>query len=300
MKHNAKNIVMAAVVMLTAMAASAQTATGNGFAVKVTADIGLGSALSVENALQGMDSKSSSSGFGFDFGWTFWQSHRQSLEANIGLGFASTSLKSDLPKLDYNYSAPAAADEDMVPYIRYYELDNLHQQVSVSRVTIPIYLNYRYQINRIVGVHALFGLKLGLSASAKASQTSGKVFSYGIYPEYDNLMIDASYMNEFGATTLTNDQAIKPKASATSSVMAGIGAEVALWGPLAADISLRYESGFGNMFQTVASKGSSFTADNAPVTYTVADGQQMTALSNYLTSSKISRLSLALTLIYRF
>lgn len=292
---------IAAVTALTALTASAQNAADAQFAVKATADIGFGSALSIDNALTGnRDTKSSSSGFGVDFGWTFWKKGVHSLEANIGLGYASTSVTADHGTMSYHYSASADADMDMDTYIRYYNINDMHQKISAGRVTIPIYLNYKYEINPRITAHALLGLKLGVGASSKVSKATASLFSYGIYPQYDNLMIDASYMNEFGDAVLGAAQTLKPETSASTSLLTGLGAEIAVWGPLAADISIRYESGFGNMFKSVEMTGTTFTADNAPVTYTVADGQKMRPLTSYFTKSKISRLSCAISLLYRF
>ncbi len=290
-----------AVAMLPAFAVLAQGSGEERFAIKPTVEIGFGDALSTGNAMPGMSTKSSSTDFGVDFGWTVWRSRSNSLEVNFGLGYGSTSLTADLGKLDYHYSAPAAADMDNDTYIRYYELSAMHQKIQAGRVTLPIYLNYRYETSRVVSLHALLGMKFGFSASSKVSQSSGTAYSYGIYPQYDNLLINATYMNEFGTTTLGADRTLKPETNGcTASLLVGAGAEIRLWGPLALDITLRYERGFNDVFKTAAGSVASIDADNAPVTYTVAEGQTVRPLSSYLGGSKISRLSAALSLICRF
>lgn len=300
MNSKAKYILMS-MALLPALATSAQEAADTQFAIKATAEGGFGSALSTSSDLQGMTAKSSSADFSVEFGWTFWTQGQHSLEANIGLGYGHTSLTAGLPDLDYNYSAPAEADMDNVPYIRYYELSGLHQKISADRLTIPIYVNYRYQAHEIVAVHALLGFKPGFNVGSKATDTKGNVFSYGVYPQYDDLMIDASYMNEFGATTLNSSNALKPKASsATCSFIAGIGAEINIWGPISADITLRYEAGLTNTFKGTGVKETAFDATTAPVTYTVADGQKMRALSDYFTKSRLSRFGYGISLIYHF
>ncbi len=292
--------IVTALAALTTFGAAAQSQPLKKFAVKATADIGLGGALSTKSSLAGMTTKSSGSGFGVDFGYTFWTKERQALEANIGLGYTSCSLTADVESLDYHYSAPAAADMDNVPYIRYYELSGLHQKASAGRVTVPIYINYKYRVHELVDAHVLAGFKLGFSGGGKVSDTSGSAFSYGIYPQYDDLMIDATYMNEFGQSSLSSMQVLKPQVSGMSaSFLIGLGAEVRVNGPVSIDVSFRYEGG-GNMFKSVGGSTTSFTADNAPVRYTVAEGQTVSPLCGYLTSSKISRLSLALGVIYRF
>lgn len=300
MKYKAIYIVMA-VALIQAFSAKAQSETTEEFAIKATADIGIGNALSTDSPVKGMGAKSSSSDFGVDFGWTFWRQIEHSLEANIGLRYGSVSTKAHLPAMDYHYSAPAAADMDNEPYIRYYELGNIHQKISTGRLAIPIYVKYRYEINERFSVHALAGMKIGFNVSSKIGNTKGEAFSYGVYPQYNDLMIDAPYMNEFGESTLTTRQTLKPSASpATFSLMAGIGAEVRVWGPISADLTIKYEGAVNNMYKSTKSGLNTFDAKNAPVRYTVAKGQQVEALSSYLTSSKLSRFSIAISAIYHF
>ncbi len=299
---NSFRYILATAVLLPAVAATAQKPAGEGvYAIKATADIGLGKSMNAKSVLPGMSTSGSTFDFDLDFGWTFWEQRQHSLEANIGLGFSSTSLTSKLAGIAYDYSAPADADMDMDPYVRYYEISGMNQKVRANRLTLPIYLNYRYKLSQRVSLHALLGLKLGFSVYRNIGKATATAFSYGIYPQYDDLMIDATYMNCFGETALTTDQAIKPKTNAVgASIMTGIGAEIWIWGPLAGDISFRYEGSLTNMFKSIKSADAPFTDQNAPVTYTVAEGQTTKALASYMTRSKLSRFSLSLSLIYRF
>ncbi len=292
---------MAASAMLPALSTSAQSTPNERFTIKATADIGLSSSLSTGTSLPEASAKASSSDFGFDFGMIVWQHSKSSLELNAGLSYGSTSIKADLPKFDYHYSAPSTADMDGDTYIRYYELKDLHQKISVGRFAVPVYVNYRYRIHRLITVHALAGFKFGFNVSSKLTSLTGKAYSYGIYPQYDDLMIDASYMNMFGDTSLDSAQGFKPKTSSFSfSIIAGLGAEIYLWGPLSADVSLRFEQATGNMFKALNPGNASYGENDAIVTYTVAEGQKVKAIPNFFDKSKLSRLSLALSLIYRF
>lgn len=300
MKYKARFIGLT-IALLPSLLASGQSIIKDRLAIKVTADIGLGKALGVDATLPEIKTKSSSFDFGFDVGWTFWKQNNQSLEANLGFSYGSMPLKAELSELEYNYSAPASADMDNEPYIRYYRLSDLQQKFSISRVTIPIYLNYRYQFTDLISAHALLGIKLGFLTSSKLTDTKGEASSYGVYPQYDNLMIDASYMNEFGNTVLTTARTLEAEGgSGASSFMIGAGAEVFIWGPLSADLSFRYESGFGDVFKKTTWTSTSFNEENAPVNYSVEGGQKIKPLSNYFTKSKISRLSCCISLIYRF
>lgn len=271
------------------------------FSIRVTADLGIRNVLNIENALPDMTTKSASTDFEISFGWSFWRYQRHSLEANLGVGFGRTNIISYLPKLDFHYSAPAAADMDDEPYIRYYEADKLSQNISVSRMLIPIYLSYSYQISRIFSVNALVGFKANFALSSKVGKSSVDVFSYGVYPQYDDLLIDASYMNEFGEAKLDTSHASAPDVNAFgATLLAGIGVEARIWGPLAAGVSFRYEGGMNNVFKASETDITKFDSDNAPITYTVAGGQKVRSLTNYLSESKLSQFSCGISLIYHF
>ncbi len=293
--------ILVVAALIPAFSAGAQDWQNNNFSIKASADIDLVNNMKIDCALPNMSTKSSSSYFGIDFGWTFWKQCNSSFEANIGLGYGRTSLKAKLPELDYHYSAPAAADMDNEPYIRYYELDGLKQTITTDRLAVPIYVTYHYHFNEILSVHALVGLKVAFNVSSKIAKSEGNAFSYGVYPQYDNLMIDAPYMNCFGESRLESDQTLKPKVYlASPSLMAGVGAEVRIWGPISADLTIKYEEVVSNMYKWTASKNSDFNAENAPVRYTVAEGQKVTPLSSYLTTSTLSRLNCSISLLYRF
>ncbi len=300
MKFNIRYIVPV-VAMLSLFTVKAQNTDNKDFAIKVTADIGLGNALSTDYTLPVVNSESSSNGGTIEFAWRFWKKDRHALEANIGLGYAATTLTADIDRFDYHYDSPATGDMDDVPYIRYYELYGLHQKVNANRLAIPVSLTYRYKINQTFSVHAMFGIKPLINLSANVSETGGRAYSYGIYPQYDYLMIDAPYMNAFGETDLSSARALSPSTNSFSaSIIAGIGARAHINGPWSAEITIGYERSVSNMFKTSITDQSLINAENAPVRYLVADGQHITSLFNYLSSSKLSRVSLCLTLAYEF
>lgn len=302
MKFLSRHILVIAALVPVFSAWSQSNANGKeDFSIKANANIGLGNAMNAKYALPEISSKASASDFGIDFGWTFWRQRQNSLEANIGLGYGCTALKAKLPDLDYHYSAPATADMDNEPYIRYCELDGINQKISTGTLSIPVYLTYRYEINDRFSLHALAGMKLGFNVSSKINKSGAKAFCYGVYPQYDDLMIDAPYMNDFGESELGCDQTLKPEVnSAIFSLMAGVGAEARVWGPISAGITFKYEGALSNLYKTIKSDFSTFNPENVPVRYTVAEGQKMMPLSSYLNSSKLSRFAISISLLYHF
>ena len=279
------------------------TANGQKFAVKAGADIGLGNAMSLSSGLPEMSTKSSSNSFGVDFGYTFWEKRGNSLEANIGLGYRMASATFDVRNMEFNYAAPASADMDGNPYQRYTKLSDINQKVNMGYLNIPVYLEYQYHATKWLGVHADIGFGLGFKCSDNVETTSGSAYSYGVYPEYDNLVIDADYLNDFGNRDLTGAKAGTADISGFSaSVLAGAGLEFYVGGPVSIDLGVRYNAGLTKVFSDKYSSGSTptMTAENAPVTYSVKDGLQVKALSDYCTKSHLNPFSLHVGINVRF
>ena len=202
--------------------------------------------------------------------------------------------------MDYDYSAPSSADMDGNTYQRYYQLKNATQNVSYNRFTIPVYASYSFLFNKHFGLRADLGVRMGFKVNSKISKVSGESNSYGIYPQYDNLLIDAPYLNDFGKTSLSTALRDDPKCNGFStSMLVGIGFEYRICSHFAAEIGIRYDAGLTNIF-----KGQNidnvFTNETAPVKYSVENGQQIDALSDYFKSSKQNQLSLRIAFIRRF
>lgn len=270
------------------------SATAQRYAVKAYGDIGLGKGLSITTALNDMTSKSSSNAFGVDFGWTFWKKSNNSLEANIGLDYRTVTATFDIASMSYNYAAPAAADVDGNVYQRYTTLSNVQQKINLGYFNIPIYLQYQYRAAKWLGIHADFGFGLGFKCVGSIGSTTGTANSYGVYPEYDDLVIKAGYLNDFGEIPLVSE--VKADVSVkgfSASILVGVGLEFYFGGPVSIDLGIRYNEGLTTVFdnQYAISSTSTFTSENAPVTYTVAKGQQVRALSDYLKKAILNRLA---------
>lgn len=284
-------------------AISFQQASAQNYAVKAYGDLGLGKAMSLTTALPGMTHKSSSNAFGVDFGYTFWRQGANSLEANIGLGYRMASATFDIPSLSYDYAAPARADEDGNPYQRHTTLTDVNQKINLGYLNIPIYLQYQYRAAKWLGIHADVGFGLGFKCIGKIGSTIGIANSYGVYQEYNQLVIKADYLNDFGETYL--DEATEGNADIkgfNASVMAGVGFEFYIANPVSIDLGIRYNAGLTDVFagHYDISSANSYSPESVPVTYTVADSQQVKALSDYVTKSRLSPLSLHVGINIRF
>lgn len=267
------------------------------FAVKAHGEIGVGSALSMKTSQADMSHKSSMNSFGIDFGYMFWQHNGMSLSVNAGLDYDILNAKLNIGSMKYDYAANADADMDGDTYRRYYKLSNLHQGIGMEYISIPVYLNFTYRFNEWIGVYANVGIKPGFKTCSKVKSFTGDVYSYGIYPQYDNLMMNDEWLNDFGNRQLTESQVAMPEVKGFNmSILAGAGVEAKIYGPLYASLGINYNAGLTNVFKSKSTVGSSTPL----VSYTVAHGQQAESLTSMMSKSKISHLAVNITLIYRF
>lgn len=296
-----KKIILASMA-LAACGVLAPQASAQKFAIKAYDNIGLGKAMSITDAQPGQDSKSNFNAFGVDFGWTFWRKGIQSLEANIGVGYSTTGATFEVPDMKYHYSAPTWADEDGNPYERYYEISNLMQKSTLGYFDIPLYLQYQVRPIKWLGIHAEVGVNFGFRCYSSVGSTSGKAYAYGVFPEYDDLLIDEDYLDDFGWRNI-NAKGGKANANGfAASVMCGAGFEFYAYEPVSFDVGIRYNHGLTHSYSgkyDISSPGE-YTYETAPVTYTVADGTQVKPLSDYVTKSVLSPLSLHLGVTVRF
>lgn len=296
-----KRIIYSFIVI--ACGAYASQATARDYAVKAYGDIGLGKAMSMTTALPGLSSKSSSNAFGVDFGYTFWRLGGNSLEANIGLGYRMASATFELGNFSYSYAAPASADKDGNTYVRHTTLTDVKQKIDLGYLNIPLYLQYQYRATKWLGVHADVGFGFGFKCNASVGSTSGTAYSYGVYPQYKNLVIKAPYINDFGNVDL--DQAASDQVEAqgfAASVMCGAGLEFYVYDPVSIDVGVRYNGGLTQSFKGKydVMSATDVSAESAPATYTVADGTRLKALSDYNTKSRLSPISLHIGVNIRF
>lgn len=289
-----------AIVTASALGATALGASAQKFAVKPHAEVDLTSGFAYDASMQ-LNAKSSSNEFGADLGYTFLESRGNRLEVNLGLGYRYLNVRLNAGDFGYDYAAPAAADEDGNAYTRFCEVSGLHQKASTGYVTLPVYLQYGYRATSWLEVQALVGLKFGFATGASMNTTSGTVNCYGIFPEYDDLLIDEPYIDDFGEVSLNGRDGVKPETAGFGCwAMVGAGLSARVYGPVWLDLGIRYNIGFTDVFRKGVKRADGYTAATAPVTYTVADGTRVRPLTDYLTKSVLSPLTLNVGLTFRF
>ena len=86
----------------------------------------------------------------------------------------------------------------------------------------------------------------------------------------------------------------------SASILLGAGLEAKISGPLWVNVGVKYNAGMNNIFKCNYNPGEEFTSQNAPVTYTVDEGEKVNPFTNYLTGSKLSMFSLNAGLSLKF
>lgn len=154
-----------------------------------------------------------------------------------------------------------------------------------------------------MGVYANVEVNLGFRIANSASSISGTAKTYGVYKEYDELVIKADYINDFGLRYL--DEAVRGKADINgfcAALKCGTGLEFYAAEPVSFVAGVTYSHGLTDVFKGLydLSSAQSIDAETAPVTYTVAGGQQVKALSDYVTKSRLNPFALHLGVSVRF
>ncbi len=289
--------------MLAAGMPAAGQVARNKFAVRINGDIVLTNPYTAEYNFPVHDDTNSMNNFGAEFIWSFWQAGQHRLELGTGFGLQKVNFTAETDDVSYSYVAPSSADMDGNSYIRYTDLSAMKQTISMSRIAIPLYLRYNCDLNSRWSLYGKAGIMISLGGKANLSKISGSTDSYGVYPEYGNLVIDEPWLNEFGERTLTKEQCIAGKTGGTDfGILAGAGVSFQVIKPIYISVGLTYQRGFANMLKGDGLKVTNGMIDNtqAPVTYTVADGIQYRQLTDGLTKCKLNRLGIEFGVEFRF
>lgn len=272
--------------------------------VKAHADISLGKPYSLGKA-DLIDSSVSATDLGVDVGYMFPSKSKFKIGVFAGIGYSTGAIDLNVGKLEYNYEAPSSADIDGDTYRRYYELSGLGQKMNLNFFSVPVYADFEYRFSRRIAAYVNLGVKAYFNAGSKVSEMSGESYSYGVYPQYDNLVISDSDYNGFGASEITASSLEGVDIKGFSlDLLAGLGAEVKIVGPLSVYLGVSYQLGVTDVMTPPSDIGTMVSGDitesQAPVTYQVANGTSVKSLTDYLGSIKRNSLKLNAGLVYKF
>lgn len=299
-----KRIITAlSVLILGALCTQGQNATPGRCAIKAKADIGLGSAYQTTWTLPVENGKSTLDRFGLEFSYSFWRKGKNSLEAGTGVQITTGSLTADFSDFKYSYSAGPQADDDGDSYIRHSAIDNAGSKIRTVGIGIPAYLQYNYSLHKKWDVYAKTGITVDLNVSSKTEYKAGTVDSYGVYPQYDNLVMDDDWLNGFGVRDLSTIKVSEEDSWRTAiSWQVGVGARFRVSRRFALTAGVNYCLGITGSLRggrTLASPGD-VTESQALVTYAAETGLESKPLTSAIDKCSLSRLGLDIGVEVRF
>ena len=277
-------------------------ATGR-FGIKAKADIGLGSSYAIKYSLPTVSDRSTQNRFGLEFSYIFWHSGKNSIEAATGIEIGLNSYSSDFANFTYNYAAGQSADQDGDTYIRHSSIDDAGLSLNTMGIIVPVYIQYNFNLHKKWDLYAKTGMMIDLNIKSNSKYKSGTVTSFGIYPQYDNLMIDDEWLNDFGTRNLSSIAVTHNPKFRTSFVwLIGIGARFHISRNFSLTAGVNYNYGLSNCIQTGESliRDGDITEPDAIVTYNVDNGLKGKPLNDAMEKCKLNRLGLELGLEYRF
>lgn len=264
---------------------------------------------------------------GAEIGHTFKSSRKTKVGIYTGVGLSNYTMVSDMPEMSYCYKASANEDIDGDVYYRYYSIRNLKYTSSVVDVKVPLYFDLDFRLSDIVHMYLDAGVEAYFNSKQNVEDLSAEYSTYGIYPDYHNLRIDAATLAEMGTSMngfLENgklsvadieDQSIG-LATFTLDAVAGLGLRfylarsVNVLKDMALGIGVNYHYGLINyrdgkktLDVNLENPSASNTSprDNVPVNYSVSAGEKIVNVSHYISDlSRSGVLSGKISITYRF
>lgn len=273
--------------------------------IKPHVNISLGKGFSINENSPVLDIASSSLEFGIDFGYSIPMKSKLNIAVFTGIGYSTGKIKMNVGDLNYHYLASASADMDADTYVRYYEISNLKQQISLSHLVVPLYADFSYKFHKYISGFVQLGMKTYINTGSKISDFTGNMFAYGLYPQYGDLIIDAPYMNDFGYSEITENTGsnLKFKGASFDALM-GLGVRANIWGPISIEAGVNYQLGLTEIVGTEREPGilrdGLVTEAEAFATYTVTNGTHINLLTDYLGKIKRNSLKLNIGIIFKF
>ena len=259
-------------------------------------------------------SKSIHHEFGLDLGYMIPTNGLFQMGFYAGVGFASSSVVLDMDTIHYHYQAGSEADIDGDSYTRHYTIERASQKLSMKDLTIPIYLDFNFHLHKIVSLYLDLGIKNYINLSANLSDLTGTYSSWGVYPQYSDLVLD----HTTGLTQFAASGTALP-AQTTSSTMdingysmdllSALGVRVKLkdkqFFPLYFDFSIGYQHSLLAPYKnanalTVSDIQGNVSAQEAFSTYTVESGESLLPLSAFVSDLKRKMVTLNFGITYKF
>jgi len=194
--------------------------------VKAHYDMAIGEVLSLGKSSSLVETKTSSNSFGVDFGYYF--PSKTTYKAGLFVGIGMTKSKIDMSYNTDDYSLSTNQDIDGDDYVRHYTNLSMTQDIQMTDINIPIYLDLNFRFGRYLSLYLDLGARVNLNISNNMEADAKVDYVYGIYPKYDNLKLDGNWgFNGFGRVQLNSssqsDNEVSDIAKFSADALGGIG-----------------------------------------------------------------------------
>ena len=260
----------------------------------------------IQLATDKINATSSSNEFAVDFGYVFPSSTKLKTGLFLGVGASMNNIKFNSESFEYSTETDGNADIDGDTYTRYYSLKDVKQEFSTLDIVIPFYVDLEYRFSQWFSMYMDLGAKAYLNMEATMEHFEGKYSTYGVYPKYDNLMLDErSGINGFTNNGVLSEENLVNELTPESfsiDAFGSLGFRATIVKGLQLNCGVSYQMGLNDYVAPYenAVDGSKFLR-NALVNYTTADNREnIRNLVEAATSIKRQSLKLNVGLILKF
>lgn len=268
--------------------------------LKLRAEFALGSFYTLEGPNKFLGVTSTASDFGLDLGYVFPSRGKVKTALYIGASYSLSQMSLDQSRLNFSYMAGSEADIDGDTYQRYYKDMTLQQEIKINSLLIPVYLDFSYRIIPMIDVFANIGVKSYLNLDSKVSDTNGSAEIYGIYSQYDDLILDGNFgYNGFGKVTFNDSNLENAKVDVNTlslDAFAGLGIRFNIpQTSLSLEVGANYQMGIIDPISNGDSKSSP-----ALSSYSIQKGETISNLAESSESLSRDAINLNAGLIIKF
>lgn len=252
--------------------------------------------------------------FGLDLGYMIPTNGLFQMGFYAGVGFASSSVVLGMDTIHYHYQAGSEADIDGDSYTRHYTIERASQKLSMKDLTIPIYLDLNFHIHRIVSLYLDLGIKNYINLSANLSDLTSTYSSWGVYPQYSDLVLDhttglSQFVAPGTALSVQTTSSTMDINGYSMDLLSALGVRIKLkdkqFFPLYFDFSIGYQHSLLAPYKnanalTVSDIQGNVSAQEAFSTYTVEFGESVLPLSAYVSDLKRNMVTFNFGITYKF
>ena len=287
----------------------------NPMSMRLKPHYNLGAIVPFGKSVNGLSfSKSVHHEFGLDLGYMVPTNGLFQIGFYAGVGFASSSAVLGMDTIHYHYQAGSEADIDGDSYTRHYTIEHASQKLSMMDLTVPVYLDFNFHIHKIVSLYLDLGIKNYINLSANLSELTGTYSSWGVYPQYSNLVLDhTTGLSQFAApgsalTTQTTSSSMDINGY-SMDLLSALGVRVKLkekqFFPLYFDFSIGYQHSLIAPYKNASAHAISDIQGNVSVqeafsTYTIEFGETGTPLSTFVSDLKRKMVTFNFGITYKF